>query len=207
MGGAPRAPLATRGFFNRYGGRGELKYVDVQPGGTAITTAGAVTLLNGVTQGADINNRIGRKITMKSILFRGFILPSTTSAPNGDTVRFLLVYDTQPNSPAAIALVTDILNSANYYAPLNLSNRDRFRVLCDKYVHMAATTYTAGALSAGDPVQKSVKFFKKLNHTVTFSSTTNAIGNIATGGLYMLWISQAGFCLHDCYSRVRFTDE
>lgn len=207
MAGVPRAPLRTGGFYGVYSGRGrnELKVCDNPAGNGNFTTAGAVVLLNGIAQGTDYTNRIGRKVMLKSWLFRFGVLPkNNVSAPYGDICRVILLYDCQTN--AASPAVTDILNTADYNAPMNLNNRDRFKVLADKYVTIGSFNYTTSILSAGSPVPKQTKIYKKLNHEEIFGGTGATIGSINTGGLFVLFISVTGNTTYLYDSRVRFID-
>ena len=73
-------PPASRGFFNLGGGRNELKYLDLAGLNLPITTAGTVTVINACATGTDVINRVGRKITMKSILFNVNSFPVAATA-------------------------------------------------------------------------------------------------------------------------------
>jgi len=78
------APLRTGGFYGLWNGRraDELKTID-STATTDIPTAGLVNTISGVAAGTDYNNRIGRKIMMKSLLFRFALSPiATASAPS-----------------------------------------------------------------------------------------------------------------------------
>lgn len=127
-------PPANRGFYGAYSlrGRAELKFVDVTANNVAVTTTWQGVLINGIAQGADFNQRIGRKSQMKSILFNGNFFPtaSTANAYQGIYMRTVIVYDTQPNS-GTFPTGTDIFASNDPNSPLNLNNRDRFQVLID----------------------------------------------------------------------------
>lgn len=128
-----KAPLATRGFYGLYtnAGRQELKYTDVSLNNSTIPTTGVVALLQNVPAGTDVNERVGRKITNKSILFRIQAYTEST-ALSGAAVRIMLIYDSQTNS--AGVNVTDVLQFAQPLSPMNLNNRDRFKVLKDRYI-------------------------------------------------------------------------
>jgi len=204
----PRAPLRTGGFYGGYykRGREELKTIDTDGVSGTITSVGAVTLLNGVAQGTDYTERIGRKVMLRSILWRGFVTPSSaTSLPEGAFFRYIIFYDAQTNAVAPA--VTDVLQTNAYDSPLNLTNRDRFKVLVDKYCTVNAVTFTTGALSAGSPMPKHLKFYRKFMMEVIFGSTGGTVGSIQTGGLFLLTICSVNVgCKLDMYSRVRFTD-
>lgn len=183
-----------------------MKVIDTDNVSGAVRQAGTLTLLNGVSTGTDYTNRVGRKILIKSLLFRVFITPSaTTSAPVGDFVRIMLIWDCQANSAAAS--VSDVLQTTSYDAPINLTNRDRFKILTDKYVAMNPNTYTAGAPTGGNPRTASIKVYKKMSMETIYSGTGSTIGSIQSGALYLLMINaldNASFA--DTYTRVRFLD-
>lgn len=203
----------TRGLVGRsYGGysRGgpELKYIDTSILNSSPTSSGTTTLLNGVSQGTDYTNRIGRKIIVKSILANFRIYPNTaaTTLSAGDHVRFLCVYDTQTNS-ATIATASDILASGDINSPMNLNNRDRFHVIFDKRVTMNPAVYAAGALTVGAPTNKWFGKYKKCMKDVIFSGTGATIGSIQTGAIILLALStQTSQTSFDCYFRFRFHD-
>lgn len=209
MVGAPRAPLRTGGFYGLYNRRGreELKVIDSGAGSGNFSNTGILVLLNGVSQGTDYTNRIGRKIILKSLLFRLTVVPNNSSAglAVGDIARMVILYDCQTN--AATPAVTDVLNLADFNEPMNLNNRDRFKVLSDKFITIGAATYTAGALTAGSPVPKQIKIYKKMNMEQIFGATGNTVGSIQTGAIWVLFISQGASASTYLYnSRIRFID-
>ncbi|ALE29839.1 putative capsid protein [Lake Sarah-associated circular virus-27] len=205
------APLRTGGFWGQerrmYSGMGpELKVIDSGPvGPLGFATAGAVALLNGVAQGTDDTQRIGRRATIKSILFRAFINPTTTTDNIGDQCRFLLVWDNQANGTALT--VANVLNSATFSEPNNLDNRDRFKIIWDKWITMNPAVYAANVFTGGNPQCKMVHCYKKLNLETTFNGSGATIGSIATGSLYVIAIAQNATNNNYVYNcRVRFTD-
>lgn len=168
-----------------------------------MANTGSVTLLNGVATGTDITNRIGRKIAMKSLLFR-MDLQLTTSSVLGDIIRVLVVYDCQTNAVAPA--VTDIIVGA-YNSPMNLSNRDRFKILLDKHVTLGGADFTGAVVAGGDPVPKIIKVFKKMNLEVIFGGTAATVGSIQTGAIWLCLISQGNaITTSTLYTRVRFED-
>jgi len=208
MASGTRAPLRTGGFYGLYNRRGreELKVIDTTLTTTNVPNTASIFLLNGVAQGTDYTNRIGRKIILKSLLLRSTCVPNTSSnTPAGDVIRFLIVYDCQTNS--ATPVIGDILQNSSINDPMNLNNRDRFKVVADKYVTLNACQYAAGTLTAGSPRTTQVKIFKKMNLEMIFSGTGATSGSIGTGGLFLVLI--AGFNAQSTAlwtSRVRFVD-
>lgn len=129
----------------------EHKYFDTYVSATALTapTAWTGTEINPATegclfaptQGAGINNRIGRKVSVKAIRIKGMIHcaaqadQTATDAPS--VVRLVLVQDHQPNGTQAQGedvLAAPGAAAANLvpFSFQNLANLGRFRVLKDK---------------------------------------------------------------------------
>jgi len=183
--GYPRAPLATRGFFgpSRRSPQ-ELKVVDTAQFNSDFDTTGTFTLVNGVATGTDFTDRIGRKVCWKSLLVQGHIInegdPSTTNL-----CRIMIVYDSQPNG--ALPALTDVLTAATSTAPLNLNNRDRFRVLMDKRFALGSVSTTA-TQAVSDRTTALIHKYKKLNLETIFDATTAAIGSIQTGSIFCLTV-------------------
>lgn len=156
---------------------GELKSVDTTVNAAADMTT-AVQLLNGIPRGDEISQRNGRQVTLKSIEMR---LKSRSTAGTGvdQQHRVLIVYDRQTN--AAAAAVTDVLASANVLYPRNLENRRRFRILFDRIIQLNAS---------GEPnSEKIIKWYRRLNHPVTFNAgNMGTVADITTGSLYIMVI-------------------
>jgi len=204
----PRPRGSTYPSPGTFGSRGnpELKVVDTALTTTIIPTAATITLLNGIATGTDYTNRIGRKILIKSILFRATLIPNTSSnTPAGDVTRHMLIYDSQSNGAAPA--IGDILQNSSINDPMNLNNRDRFKVLVDKFITMGAAQYATGTLTAGSPTAKQVSVYRKCNLEQIFNNTGSSVTSIQTGALYYVVLS--GFnnqstSLWTC--RVRFID-
>lgn len=210
MVGAPRAPLSTRGFSGAYAGnrRGipELKYTDNSVVISPILGSGTIQLVNGIAQGTDFNQRIGRQATMKSVLFNGNWYQSTTSSPLGCLGRAVVVYDAQPNS-GSTPVWTDIFAQADVNSPMNLNNRDRFKVLMDIRKSIGPTAYTSGNITAGGWGSPWHSKYRKCNLETIFSGTGITLGSISTGAIYVCVICDTTSAMSlNFYFRVRFTD-
>lgn len=205
--GLPRTGGYTGNYvqFRSFGsGARELKFIDTNFSSVNVTTTGTTNLINGVAQGTDYNQRIGRKTLMKSFLCNITLFPNSTSQ-NGDFVRLLVLYDTQCNS-AAVPATTDILVAADVNAPMNLNNRDRFHILMDKKYTFNPATYTTGNVTGGNPVTRWCTKYKKLNKETIYSGTGATTGSIQTGSILFFAISSGGTILTNFYFRVRFYD-
>jgi len=193
--------IRTGGWANPTKG-GELKFCD-----NAVSTAlvlGVATfstaqLLITIAQGADASNRIGRKVTVKSLLMRWGIKLGVTST-QGCCVRILVVYDKQANATAPA--ITDVLLLDEFYSPNNLSNRDRFVTIFD---HITPPISSGGDASVNDVL------YKRLNlETIYNTGTDAAIGSISSGSIY-LFVAQNGAMLTangniNARCRLRYTD-
>lgn len=212
-----RAPLATRGYTPN---STELKVADIAPGLLQVTDAGSITLLANPTLGSDFTNRIGRKIRLKSLYIRGFLAverslanPPSVGQTRSQMGRMIILFDTQPNG--ALPLITDILVTNSPVSHLNLNNRDRFKVLCDKvwvfdpYI-LSTTASSYGANQNG--CIKPVKKYKRMDLEVIYNSTSGGtIADIASGALLMCWIGSnppGGDDLNvNLSTRVRYSDQ
>lgn len=241
----PRTSFVHRPIFTRgqaslpasqpravHKGGAEVKAVDGPQNEHTVTSAGLVFAINLVSEGSSFFNRIGRRIAMKSVEWKGVIYPvivTNQNVSNGQ-LRFMIVYDRQPNG--ALAAVSDILldtdnqgnTSTNNESGINLNNRDRFSVVMDK--KMATPQYafttgtpnqitdtwpTDGAFQEGCGAQ--IHEFRKLHGIETHykaSSSPAVIGDIATGALLGVLISDAnasGAWELDLTTRLRYFDD
>lgn len=198
----PVRPLSTgispSGLYNaRFKSKVEKKYKDTPIVSTAAAGA-SITLANGIAQGTDFTQRIGRRFTMKSIYMRGFASMVDLDPNNQEQFRVMLIYDNQPNGVAPVIL--DILTAAATNAANNLNNRDRFVTIYDKVwvVNPAQTLFTFR--------QK----YRKLNCETTNSGVGATIADIATGALWIVTCPNSGGSMTTQTSinvRIRFTDQ
>lgn len=204
------APVSTRGFYgqwNRPRGLGpELKTIDSGTSTIApVTAAGTVTLINGVATGTDFTNRVGRKTLMKTLLLTFTHSPPTASnSASGDVHRVIVFYDSQTNGAAPA--VTDVIAIADALNPMQLTNRERFKILLDKRIALPAFVMAAGVPTAGDPRQLFWKKYLKINMDTVYGGSAATVGSVQTGGLFMAVLSQTATWNASYYSRVRFTD-
>lgn len=113
----------------------EWKQYDVTSGAIALptNTPGWSTpqLINGITSGTGVTNRLGRKLVMRKLVLRMCDQWSlaTMTITGFSPVRVLVIYDREPTG--ALPSVLDILDTASILSNMNLSNSDRFMVLVD----------------------------------------------------------------------------
>ena len=156
-----------------------LPSISVPPsGGEPGVAFTGITELNCIPQGATSYNRIGTKVVIKSIKF------STTfsmlgSAPTTGIVRWMIVYDRQPNGsfPSISSILSQNISTVpGFYSGVNMANRSRFLVLRDQTVNFDVQMFKAKTVSA----------YIRTNLETQFSSTTSTIGDITTGALYFI---------------------
>jgi len=194
---ARRAPLVLRS--NVVLNQGEFKSVDVTAD-LACDTSAQVRLLNGIARGDEINERVGREVTLRSIQFN--YTPHVTSVTGGDQQhRVLLVYDRQTNATALTA--AQVLLTADTIAPRNLENRKRFKILFDRTVALNASGEPGSSVTR--------RFYRKLRHPVSFNAgDAGTVADIVTGSLYLIVIGTTapGVAAGAVFfaARIRYTD-
>jgi len=205
--GTTRQAKRTGGWSNPVSGS-ELKFKDTTLTNTALglasasfTTPGPTFLLNGLVPDSTATGRIGRKVVLKSLLIRWSVSMAATSTL-GAPVRVIVFYDKQAN--AAAPAVTDVLVTDSFFAPNNLSNRDRFVTISDQYSEPIGTS-TGVYVSAGNIYKKNLNL-----ETMYNAGTAGTIGDITSGSLYIM-IAQEGRIavaapLFSMYARIRYQD-
>lgn len=168
-----RAVRKYRKSFPKYL-RPEVKRID-STYATGITSTEATILLNGLTQGLEYNQRIGRKITSKSIAIRGYV---QNADANVNQVRLLLVYDKQTNQ--ALPTMSDIIDGNLFNGFRNLDNIKRFKILSDRRMALQVTA---------DSGVRYFKMYKKIRLDTIYDDTTSNINAITSGSIILFLIS------------------
>lgn len=210
--GRPLAPRRTGGFFgvrNRMIGA-EKKTLDnlFTSANACDNTTDDAWVLNTCATGSDFTNRIGRRIKMKTILARfSCRFSGTVTTVNAQTWRIVCAMDKQWNATATTVVnnvpqadfpITNILTNNLPVAPMNLNNRDRFKIIFDKMVTIDSFNQV-----------KNLSIYKRIPFDVTYGGTTNDGGSIQTGAV-VLWVfsnSTAGSAgVYNMHTRIRFID-
>lgn len=164
-------------------------------------------LLNNIIVGGFPQQRQGRKVDMKSILFRCSL--SSALAANTQIMgqlRVLIVYDRQTNG--AVPVQADIVASPNFTeTPLNLSNAERFTVLMDTFNN------TEGAIM-GLTAQSVINFlpqYRKMNNKPMLFKDTSAgnVTDITKGAIWLMYatnLTNTSSPSATMVSRIRYTD-
>lgn len=175
----------------------ELKAVDIHNTPLFVNTGGALGLINGIVQGLDRWNRVGRRIFMKSIEAEVNVGPTTPVIATyfaQDVLRFMLIFDKSPDSTAPTA--SDILQdvdklggtATDAYSYINLNGRKRFKVLADwqtylpSYNNSGATGQVTNQ-SQTDPVECTFykKWFIPINREISYTGVDGTQGSLAGG--------------------------
>lgn len=183
-------------------------------------------VMNLIQQGTGSWNRIGRKVLLKSLRLKGWVIFNLVPAPatgqvSSNSVRMVVVWDKQPNSgtiptfDAIFGITTqdgtevtsDVLNPPKY------DNMDRFRVIKDCVIDQPAVAFqgSGSAPELGTRVAFD-EYIKLKNLEVNYSNTSNpsTIADISTGALYVFFraanTSATASASIDGSGRLRYTD-
>lgn len=181
----------------------EIKCYDVFNSGTGISSAGTVEKLNAIASGAEVNQRSGRVISMKSVRSKGWIVAADVT----NWVRALWVFDSDPNatSPNVSDVISDLPGNVNVMSPATYNNIGRFRILRD-------LTFNVGSPGAGNstglPIQVPFDVYIPLKKLQAKYVDTTAIAP-QQGGLFMVTISDSTIVTHPSIyhsTRLRYYD-
>jgi len=177
----PRRKTGFASALNRRGPQSkETGYVDLAATTMAFDTTGTIVLAATIAQGAAVTQRIGKKITLKSMQMRGQTISGTTTAVCD--CALILVYDKRPTG--ALPAITDILVTANPISFNNDANGGRFKILRRWDFKLSGNSSTP---ATGNEIQDMSNFVKLGNAPCVFkAAATGAIGDIEEGALYML---------------------
>ena len=172
-----------RGFQPRAFSQGEWKYVDWTISQASDQT-GVITCINALTPGTGASQRIGMKVAVRSLEFKGQV--RVTIATGVDQVqRYAVIIDRQCNGTGPVAM-TDFWAANVYYSLRNLANRKRFKTVWDRM-------YSLNAAAEPDS-QRCVKFYIKFRRPLIVEFNTGVAGTVAdivSNGLFFISSGQA----------------
>jgi len=187
----------------------EAKYFDTGLASTALTSAAtwAGTEVDPATydtlcvpiKGAGINERIGRKISVKKIKIKGAITVAAqtvqAAADPGQAIRLVLYQDKQTNATQAqgeeVFAAPQIASAENATASFqSLNNFGRFRVLKDKIFNIGdlnITALPAGVAQSGARRNFKINYTFKKPITVHFNQTNGGtVADIVDNSFHIL---------------------
>jgi len=162
----------------------ETGFVDLAAANYNLDTTGSIVLIATVPQGASVNQRVGKKIILKSLQCRGNCVANGTAIAND--VAVLIVYDKRPTG--ALPAITDILVTATPQAFNNDANSGRFTIL--KRMDFTLLGNPLNATTITETTMRDATFFLPLNNLpVAYkAAATGAIGDIEQGALYLVTV-------------------
>lgn len=195
----------------------ERKFHDVRVASGTIDETGTIwanpsgeaSLLR-IPEGNSESDRLGRKITLRSLHIRGnfFLNPDPTNSSHNATVRMIVYQDRQTNGTAATpSEILEGVSTAYSNSYRNLANKSRFYFLCDKTIQMASKfAFTDTGASA----QRYISFNKMLKMPIQYSDTAQdgSLGTIRSNNIGILFLNN-GTLINANFvgrARVRFTD-
>lgn len=165
----------------------ETGYVDLAFATYNLDTTGSIALVATIAQGASVNQRVGKKIMLKSLQVRGYLQNGAASYFNDCAV--ILVYDRRPTG--SLPAITDVLVTANSSAFNNDANSGRFKIIRRwDFELIGNVTGTLATQQLTDCTAKTADDFVKLKGlpTVFKAAGTGAIGDIEEGALYVITV-------------------
>lgn len=195
-----------RGLNRRGQANKESGFVDLAATTYAMNTTGSITLVATIAQGASVNQRVGKKVNLKSIQVRGVCQSDTTTALANSA--WMLVYDRRPTG--ALPAITDVLTAAHASAFTNDANTGRFKIIRRWQKAMIGNLGTAG--QATDSSAETVDMYIDMKNLpcVFKAAGTGAIGDIEEGAVYLITVGDAAAGTADANAvlgfRTRFID-
>jgi len=201
-----KVSLLKMGYLNRRGLNRETGYVDLASAQYQGNTTGSIVLAATIPQGAAVQERVGKKILLKSMQVRGYVTADgTTTTTMG---AWILVYDKRPTG--ALPTITDILDTINVNSFLNDANSGRFKILARRSYQVNGNSSSAGQQTEGtlQVIDEYVKL--KGLQTVFKAAGTGQMGDIEEGALYLVVVGVTAAGTADCTfqlgCRTRFLD-
>lgn len=199
------------GYYGRYQKGGELKFLDVDADDAIIAAGGVITdTVNVIAQGTGESQRIGRKVTLRSIYWRGKVtLPTLElegSPGESERFRFIMYLDKQCNGAAATG--TDILAAVDPDSYRALDNSGRFSILMDRMWTMNYLTCSHFAVNSFSfsSVTRNFSFFKRCDIPIEYNGVNGTIGEIRSNNIGLLIISEGGTGALISKLRLRYSD-
>lgn len=123
-----------------------VKTLNVAASSKVYTAAGATTLLNGMIRGSTDGTRVGRRIKMIGLDYKGPIMFPITASASFDVLKFAIVYDRATN--AAAPAIGDVFNTITATLnPLSMERveyRNRFWIIQDRIFNAPSVAVTVG---------------------------------------------------------------
>lgn len=197
----------------------EKKVYDITSNNAQVHNGGFIISLCTPSLGSDMNERNGRRICMKSVSIKGYIVLDAAlgivspELADAQLIRVCLIWDYQPNG--ALPTIANIFTTNAPWAQLNLNNRDRFKMLHNETFTLDAFLYnnTATQSLAGlGRTAKHLDIYKRLSgrDTIFNGNNSGSVTSIASGNLLLVCVGSASPGAGDAHiywsGRVRYED-
>lgn len=161
----------------------ETGFVDLANANYNCDTTGSIALVATIAQGASVNQRVGKKVLLKSCQVRGVVYAGSTGTHA--QAAWMLVYDRRPTG--SLPAITDILVTANATAFTNDANSGRFRIV--RRWSQSVTGNTGTPVLTEELNWNIDEFINLRNLPEVFKAAgTGAIGDIEEGALYLVTV-------------------
>lgn len=212
-GPAPSSSSSSTRYSKIAPSSAELKFLDTSFVDAVVANTASIVedSICPIVQGYDEDERIGRKVMLKSVTFRyQMTLPEVNQAAtpsSGDHLRVILYQDKQTNGAAATASLI-LESTTNFQSFYNLTDRARFNILYDKTHTLNYMTLTSDAVTKFDQAGRTAAFgtYVKCNVPLEFSGVTGGLSELRTNNIGILLCSNTGVCGFVGNCRIRYTD-
>lgn len=165
---------------SQYQAHKELKLIDATTyAGTTLTTTMTTLHMTAIAQGDAINQREGNEAELDSIEYR----LSFNSGDATQIIRYLIVSDRQCNG-ATFAQTDLFANATDPTSALNEDNKSRFVVHEDQIFSLDTLAHPLKVFANRVKLRRASKVY--------FTGSGNAIGNLKSNALFMVFVSDSG---------------
>jgi len=194
-GGKKPTKLATKKYVKaQFKKELEQKWENFERNDSILNTGLAIDLSGSITQGTDIDKRIGNKIQPTSLAFD----ITFQIADSSNRFRFI-VFQWHPNDATDVPQVDELLlySDIGYVtqAPLNPIYRGQYTLLADKFIMLAGLA----------PQQRHFRWKMRPKKTVTYNYGSNS----GTNHIYYIAVSDSNVSPHPQYTLtalLKYTD-
>lgn len=172
----------------------ELKFHDVESS-TTFSNSGAMINLTEIAGGSGDAQRNGNSIFVRYITLRGIMAANTNASYNTCRMIVFIDKDTSGTTPTASDVLATTTTGFVPIAPLNDTNRARYKVLTSKLVLLSPSDYN-----------EPFKSYMNIRHHVRYNSATAT--DTDKGQIYCLFVSDQDTLtpLYTLHSRVAYHD-
>lgn len=180
-----------------------------------MSTSAVITCVSQMSQGTAATQRIGLKVSPRSIRLKGHI--SMDESAFGDVtnvIRLMLIWDREFNG--GLPALTDILENTGQpeYSMPKWNTRRRFKILWDKTIWLGSAAAWGGSsvyTSITNKFAQNIDVYKKLHRMGTsfFQGSSNTNADAYNGQLLFVYLSDSSAIPHpDIWMqfRYRYTD-